>query len=215
MLGPIRRVSGEFKPGKSSRRLSCSVSYSRHDDKAPGGSPNDPLFRSTPGCARDAAPPCVPGPGSRSTRRSRPVHHDERCRRTSAGEAGVARRLGGCRPDPASGLNGPDRAGLRGIIKRRNLRPPSVGSAPENQVRTGLPAGGNRIRTIGPAVKYRPLGRSASLSEWLGWRGAIGHTAGNQLGVPLHVLRGSGSGRWSSGSMRAARQLGSAKPARG
>ena len=44
--------------------------------------------------------------GSRSTRRSPPVHHDERCRRTSAGEAGAARRLGGRRPNPASGSDG-------------------------------------------------------------------------------------------------------------
>ena len=41
-------------------------------------------------------------------------------------------------------------AGLRGIIKRRNLRPPLAEFAPENQVRTGLPAGGRWIRTIGP-----------------------------------------------------------------
>src|SRR5438445_684491 len=35
----------------------------------------------------------------------------------------------------------------------RNPRRRSMGFAPENQVRTGLPAGGNGIRTAGPAVK--------------------------------------------------------------
>jgi hypothetical protein len=30
---------------------------------------------------------------------------------------------------------------------------PSMGFAPENEVRTGLPAGGSRIRTLGPPAK--------------------------------------------------------------
>src|SRR5205085_9283692 len=34
----------------------------------------------------------------------------------------------------------------------------------ENQVRTGLIAGGSRIRTIGPALEERPFRRSTSVS---------------------------------------------------
>src|SRR5882724_10108332 len=47
-----------------------------------------------------------------------------------------------------------------GVLKRRwgwrwrNPRRPSMALVPENQVRTGLPAGGSRIRTIGPRVMY-------------------------------------------------------------
>jgi len=37
-----------------------------------------------------------------------------------------------------------------------NPRRPSMGFAPENQVRTGLPAGGRRIRTLGPPLKKDP-----------------------------------------------------------
>jgi len=36
---------------------------------------------------------------------------------------------------------------------------PSMGFAPENQVRTGLPAGGRRIRTTGPLLGRIPLFR--------------------------------------------------------
>src|SRR6266446_3516650 len=38
----------------------------------------------------------------------------------------------------------------------RNARQSSMGFIPENQLRTRLPAGGNRIRTIGPPRTERP-----------------------------------------------------------
>src|SRR5882672_9976137 len=40
----------------------------------------------------------------------------------------------------------------------RNPQRSSMGSAPEGQVRAGLPAGGNRIRTIGPAANGTAMG---------------------------------------------------------
>src|SRR5712672_879658 len=48
----------------------------------------------------------------------------------------------------------------------------SMGFATENQVRTGLPAGGNRIRTIGSAGEGPDASCVGSLSLRLfGWRG--------------------------------------------
>jgi hypothetical protein len=47
-----KRVSGAIKRGRSGRPLSCSVSHSRHDDRA---------FQPMLGRARAAIPPCVLG----------------------------------------------------------------------------------------------------------------------------------------------------------
>src|SRR6266446_5737248 len=42
----------------------------------------------------------------------------------------------------------------------RNPRRSSMGFAPENQVRSGLSAGGSWIRTFGPAVRGTAVGRA-------------------------------------------------------
>jgi hypothetical protein len=45
------------------------------------------------------------------------------------------------------------------------LRRSSTGCAPESQVRSGLPAGGRRIRTLGSSRRNRPLSRQRQLPE--------------------------------------------------
>ena len=63
---------------------------------------------------------------------------------------------------------GPGRDLQDGVRYRVGAEPPRHTLA--HGFRLTLSAGGNRIRTIGPAVQYRPLGRFASVSERLGWR---------------------------------------------
>jgi hypothetical protein len=59
---PLKRTPQNpvIKRGRCCRPL-CSVSHSRHDDKASGGSPNSPALRPMLGRARGATPPCALG----------------------------------------------------------------------------------------------------------------------------------------------------------